>query len=234
MVAYPVTHILRTKHLFAPVIVAVFSLPLGTALADGSEVKGKIAVESAPREAPRETYLSIHNGALPLQAQPFSVRRHLAVVLEGTATTQITESTLQIRGGDFYPTTVAVRSATSMKIQNTDPCDHAIRSSGWEGETIPLVPADTKEHAVPSTGVWWMRDVTYPHMQAYVHVLPRLVSIAEISSRGNFTFENIESGDYTLKVLFQDRVVHTRGIVVGESGAVTLEDSIALRLGQKP
>src|SRR5262245_31674752 len=156
-----------------------------------------------PRTAvkpPRPAYnWELENGVkevLPDRASP----RELAVVLLGAAPSGESRLEVSITGGALLPSTLVVRTNTTVRIKNDDEIGHELFAPGLDGFSPEATsPGATRSVHLTKAGSWPLQDRLAVHANAHLHVLANLVSVARLEPNGSYSFSDVPPGKYTLK-----------------------------------
>jgi hypothetical protein len=128
--------------------------------------------------------------------------REVAVVLVGAAAASgDNRQEVAIVGGSLYPSTLVVRSGTTLRIRNDDEIGHELVAVGLDGFSAEATsPGATRSIHLTKPGSWPVLDKLAVHASAYLHVLPNLSAVAKLEPNGSYTFPDVPAGKYTLKV----------------------------------
>lgn len=156
----------------------------------------------AAAKPPRPAYnWELENGVkevLPDRVSP----RELALVLLGAAPSGETRLEVSIHGGTLQPSTLVVRTNTTVRIKNDDEIGHELFAPGLDGFSPEATsPGATRSVHLTKAGNWPLQDRLAVHANAYLHVLPDLVAVAKLEPNGSYTFADVPPGKYTLKLL---------------------------------
>jgi hypothetical protein len=175
--------------------------------AEAADVRGQLLLASAPppiaaSKPPRAAYnWELENGVkevLPDRTTP----RELAVVLVGGASAAATDRIeVSISGGALMPSTLVVRSNSTVRIKNDDEIGHELFAPGLDGFSPEATsPGATRSVHLTKAGSWPLQDRLAVHARAYLHVLANLAASARLDATGSYAFNDVAPGKYTLKV----------------------------------
>jgi hypothetical protein len=128
--------------------------------------------------------------------------RELAVVLVGNAAPS-GDGRLEVAivGGALLPSTLVVRTDTTLRIRNDDEIGHELVAVGLDGFSAEATsPGATRSVRLTKPGSWPLLDKLAVHSSAYLHVLLNLSAVAKLEPNGSYTFPDVPAGKYTLKV----------------------------------
>ena len=198
-----------------------------TTEASAAEVRGRLLLRGyQPKAAagPRPGFhWELDNGFKETLRDSVPARRELAVVLVGEGEAEAGEREVSLTGGSLMPSTLVVRVGTTIKIDNRDEIAHelyALGLDGFSGEAI--APRGRRAIHLKTAGDWPLRDRLVPHARGHLHVLPDLVSVAELKSDGTYTFADVPAGTYSLLVFHGHKQIAKRPVEVGNK-ALTLD-----------
>jgi hypothetical protein len=186
------------------IALCVYSLPGQPAFA--AEVRGQIVIASLPPRAASKAARPLFNWelengvkeVLPERTPP----RELAVVLLGPAAPSgDNRIEVSISGGSLLPSTLVVRTDTTLRIRNDDEIGHELAAVGLDGFSAEATsPGATRSVHLTKPGSWPLRDMLAVHAGAYLHVVPNLSAVAKLEPNGSYVFPDVPAGKYTLKV----------------------------------
>jgi plastocyanin len=172
-----------------------------------AEVQGQLllapykpVVEAAP---PRPAFQwEVENGVKEVLPDRVDAKREIAVVLLGEgAPVGDGRVEVPISGGSLLPSTIVVRTGTTLRIRNDDEIAHEVEAVGLAGFSSEAIsPRGVRSVSLATAGGWPMRDKLVTHAHGYLHVLPNLVASARVETGGKFVFPDVPAGKYTLKV----------------------------------
>ncbi len=195
-------------------------------------LRGSVRLPEAS-EAPRgdDHYWQVWNGFIDPPNPQADASREVAVVLTGEGDSAL-GCEARIVGGDFLPKVVTLRPGAELQIENRDGCSHELQSDDIPGfAPIATAPGNARgQIQVPAGGPYTISDRLYEHVGATVHVVEDLVACASVSSRGEYVFENITPGTYTLRVFRGAQQVHESPVEIIGDAALTL-DPVAIGAG---
>jgi hypothetical protein len=186
-----------------------------------AQVSGKLllgtlehSVSASPEPAGSYNW-ELENGFKEVRADRVDGRRELAVVLvsdgagtapDGKAGQDGPRVEVAFSGGGLLPSTIAVRTGTTLMIRNDDEIAHELYAPGLTGLSAePTTPRGRRSISLKAPGGWPLRDRLVPHVAGYLHVLPDLVAVANVDASGQFSFSDVQPGRYTLKVFRGER-----------------------------
>jgi len=198
-------------------------------------VEGSVRSSGAPKKdstSSKDYYWKVWNGALP-ERPAADTNDELLAVLTGKFTRPPIGCTFSFRGGALDPSTIAARSGTTVRVENRDAFTHELSVDGLPGFT-PLESGSGAVRAiqVPAGGPWRLGDLYYGHIDGYLHSIRELVACAAVSSGGNFRFENVPPGPYSLRILRGTEQVAIRRVTV-PAGKTLKVDALTLKSGRK-
>lgn len=210
----------RAVALGAALVSAALALAL-VATAGATPIRGSVEVPRdytppADEDGPALYYWEEWNGVLDPKPQRIEVPRRVAVVLVGESEGARPESFVKLQGGAFDPSTMVMQAGSTLRIQNTDPMAHHLYSETVDAfAPNQLASGAARSVTLPGeAGHHVIRDEVYPHIEGHLHVVADLAARAEVDARGNYVFEDVEPGTYTLEAYFDDRKVHSQEIEV--------------------
>lgn len=180
-----------------------------------AQVSGKLLLgslehtASAAREPAGSYNWELENGFKEVRPDRIDGRRELAVVLLGDGNgPDAARVEVAFSGGGLLPSTIAVRTGTTLMIRNDDEIAHELFAAGLTGLSAePTTARGRRSVSLKTAGSWPLRDRLVPHLSGHLHVLPDLVAVASIDASGQFTFSDVPPGKYTLKVFRGERVL---------------------------
>ncbi len=202
-----------------------------------ADVKGQLllgAYHRAPAPKPPRPAFNweVENGVKEVARDRVSAPRELAAVLIGAGDSKAPDRVeVPVSGGALLPSTVVVRTGTTVRIRNDDEIGHEVYAEGLDGFSAEATsPRSIRSVHLTKAGNWPLRDRLAPHAQGHLHVLPDLVAVAKIEANGNYVFSDVAPGKYTLKVFHGALTVATKAIEVGDK-ALTV-DPLTLEAAQ--
>jgi hypothetical protein len=208
----------RAVALWAVVAVAVAASAAAQVQVSGKLVLGQYKpapVEAAPNKRPAYNW-ELENGFKEVRPDRVDAPRELAVVLLGDAEAPA-ESRVEITfaGGGLMPSTLVVRSGTTVLIRNDDEFAHELFAVGLDGFSAEATsPRGRRSVNLKTEGTWPLRDRILTHVTGQLHVLPNLVATATINADGDYSFSNVAPGKYTLKVFHADKELASQEVEV--------------------
>lgn len=181
---------------------AYFSAPLRASDVRGQLVLGSLREAPSKVKPPRAAYnWEIDNGVKELAPVRVSAQRELAVVLIGAANKAPDTVEVAVSGGALLPSTIVLRSGSTLKIRNDDEIGHELFAPGLDGFSAEATsPGGSRSVHLTKVGNWPLLDRLAAHARAHLHVLPDLAAVAKLEPNGSFSFNDVPAGKYTLKV----------------------------------
>ena len=210
-------------------ITAVLSATLAATPALATKVVGKIIVTKEFRESlsrgeqPEPSrldgYWNEPNGIIPVQPPRVDPSRDLAVVIikEGAKPPAPDKlKTIKVRTGGLERNVIVTRPKSTLRLRSVDPFDHELYSPELEG----FRPERQAQNAFrpidfPEEGVFHIRCKLMPHFNAYV-LVTNATMIAEVDRKGKFTLDDLEPGNYTLKVFHGGKWIHEQKFEIAD------------------
>ena len=198
----------------------VCSVPAPSALA--SEVRGQLVLGALkPRAAakpPRPAFnWELENGVKEVLPERVNVRELAVVLLAPAAVSGESRLEVSISGGALSPSTLVVRSNTTLRIRNDDEIGHELVVAGLDGFSAEATsPGATRSGHLTKAGSWPIRDRLAVHANAFLHVLPNLAAVARVEANGSYVFTDVAAGKYTLKVLYGPDELFTKEVEVND------------------
>lgn len=199
-----------------------------------AQVSGKLLVAAykpatpAPKAA---SYWELENGFKEVRPDRVDAKRELAVVLLGdVAPSGELRSEVTFSGGGLLPSTIVVRTGTTVLIRNDDEIAHELYAEGLDGFSAEATsPRGRRSVNLTKPGSWPLRDRVVTHVTGRLLVLPDLVAVGAVNDNGEFTFTGVAPGKYTLKVFHADKELVSQAVEV--SGKPLTVNPIALGVG---
>ena len=194
----------------------------------GQLVLGTLKPQPQPKP-PRSAYnWELENGVKEVLPLRVSAPRELAVVLVGDGQPKgEARVEVAVSGGALLPSTLVLRTDSTLRIRNDDEIGHELFAEGLDGFSAEATsPGATRSVHLVKAGSWPLRDKLAPHADAYLHVLPDLVASAQLEANGSFVFNDVPAGKYTLKVFQGATEIAAKAVEVGDK-PLTLEPMIA-------
>ena len=173
----------------------------------GQLVLGSLREAPSKLKPPRAAYnWEIDNGVKELAPVRVGAQRELAVVLVGApvgANAGKAGETLEVAvtGGALLPSTIVLRTGSTLRIRNDDEIGHELFAPGLDGFSAEATsPGGSRSVHLTKVGNWPLLDRLAAHARAHLHVLADLVATAKLESNGSFSFSDVPAGKYTLKV----------------------------------
>ena len=195
-------------------------LAAGTALAGTVRgtlaVPANLAVPAASAEGPARFYWEEANGFLETRPERIDPARALAVVLLGSLQEgEAPSSDFELRGGSLLPSTLVAQRGTTLRITNTDACGHELFAEGVEGfAPLQTAPGNARTLPLAQVGTFAIGDRAHAHVRGHLHVVDNLVARAEVQANGQFRFQGVPNGTYTLKVFYGSDEIASQEVTV--------------------
>lgn len=218
------------------------SMRLGTAVAAGllalswsghgtaSPVRGSILLgayrpSADPATPPAPCYWELENGFKEVVQDRVEASRELAVVLVGSgANASPAQVEVPFRGGNLMPSTIAVRTGTTLRLRNDDEIAHELFAVGLDGFSREATsPRGVRSVNLRTAGHWLLRDNLVIHVTGHLHVIDDLVAIGKVESDGRYAFADVPAGAYTLKVFHGENEVASQAIEVADRKDLTID-----------
>jgi hypothetical protein len=147
-------------------------------------------------------------------------------------------ATVKVHVGSLEKQVIATRPGSTIKFRNVDPFDHELYS--------PQMPSFKPEHQsngafrpveFPTEGVFEVKCKLVPDFSAYI-VVTNATNIIPLARDGSISVENLDPGNYSVKVFHGGKWVHTQSIVIDSNGTFNLQikllETTAANDGDKP
>ncbi len=167
-------------------------------------------------------YWEVENGVLPVLPPVLEMEQRIAIALfrkDDPSSTGFVPVHPEIFGARVVPGVVVAPPKSTIKFHNADPFVHELYSDDLGKLFPPELQSSQQTRQVQFTnpGVYRVSCRTTPHLAGYVVIVEGVVAVKTPDAEGNFSFEEMDPGDYIVKIYFD-------GSVVGEK-AVTVVDS---------
>jgi hypothetical protein len=186
-----------------------------------TEIRGELALGAyhpAAQESKVPTYRwELENGVKEVLPDRVPARE-LAVVLTGLGAPKTPKDvTVPIRGGALLPSTVVVRTASTLVMSNVDDIGHEVYAVGLsEFSAEAIGPGAKRAINLGKAGNWPLLDSLTPHAHGHLHVIDDLITVATLTDDGKFVFTDTPAGKYTLHVFHGAQELATQTVEVGE------------------
>lgn len=212
--------------LSAALIVLIVSLGSSPALA--TRVTGKVVVTTEFREAldraarARDegkpvSYWNEPNGLLPVEPPRVDPSADLGVVLMKAGAPPPGPddvSTVDVRAARLEQSVVVVRPGSTLRFSNVDPFDHELYSPTIEGfEPEQQAKGAFRPIEIKAEGAHEVRCRLIPGFRGWVVAAPATL-VLELNRAGEFRIEDLEPGEYTVKVFHGGLWVHEESFTV--------------------
>ena len=189
-----------------------------------------------PSTSARAAYWRVWNGVIPLRAARDTFDS-VAIVLTGTGTSNLSSCSYSMKDGGIAPSTWVVRKNAELKLKNQNAWTHELYADGVRGfDAVATKPREVRKLRIAESLSAPIRDRINAHVQGHLHVLDNLVACGAIGSRGDFSFESVRPGQYTLRMFSHGAELHKATVSISESGKTELAP-ISLKAstkGKKP
>jgi hypothetical protein len=199
-----------------------------TRTASASEVAGQVLLGAyqppAEAGAARRSYWEIDNGVKELRKDRVDAAREIAVVLLGDGDAPaLAKQEAAFSGGSVLPSTLVVRSGSTLLLTNLDEVAHELFAEGLPSVAAEATsPRGRRALSLTQAGNWPLRDRLISHVRGHLHVLPNLIAVAKVVEGGKFAFGDVPPGTYTLKVFHGAAELASQQVEVGTK-ALTLD-----------
>ena len=110
---------------------------------------------------------------------------------------------VKVSGGRATPSMLVVSPNTRFAFRNVDPFPHRLfQVNDPKFAAAVTGPGAQREWAAPGNGRYEIRDELFPSLRIFVVVEPTVVKMVNPARSGEFTFEGLAPGDYTLRAYF--------------------------------
>jgi len=216
---------LRNWKMLGAGCVAILLVAYGGASAESvaGSVRGKSSRNENENAGEQDYYWKVWNGALPEQRETDDLNDVIAV-LTGKFTGPPIGCAFGFRGGDLSPSTLAARSGTTLRIENSDAFTHELSVKGLPGFTpLESGPGTARVISVPAGGPWALGDRIYGHVEGYLHSMRELVACARVTPNGTFRFDDVPPGPYSLRIFRGDEQVAVRRVTVSAGKSLQVD-----------
>jgi len=209
----------RRPILLGPVAASLMLGLAATALA--VPVRGRLVLPNdfaGPASTPADgsaPYWRVWNGFLEPVEGTVEVPRAITVVLTGATEGPVRGCDYRLSGGDFLPSTMVVKEGEPLRVTNTDGIVYQLASTDLPGfPEVPTQPGNALRAPVATGGPYTIGDRNLPHVRGFVLTLPDLAACGAVDAEGNVRFDDVDPGDYTLRV-YRDgvEIAHTEARV---------------------
>jgi len=190
----------------------------------GSLVLGAFQPGRDPETPAAPCYWELENGFKEVVRDRVEAARELAVVLVGAVEVTPAQVEIPFRGGSLLPSTIAVRTGTTIRLRNDDEIAHELFAVGLDGFSREATsPRGVRSVNVRSAGHWVLRDNLVIHLLGHLHVIDDLVAIGKVESDGRYAFTDVAPGEYTLKIFHGANEVASQAIVVADKKDLAID-----------
>jgi hypothetical protein len=190
----------------------------------GSLLLGAYQPSPDPETPTAPCYWELENGFKEVVRERVDAPRELAVVLINESPVTAGQVEVPFRGGSLLPSTIAVRTGTTLRLRNDDEIAHELYAVGLDGFSREATsPRGVRSVNLRSAGHWVLRDNLVIHVLGHLHVIDNLVAIGKVESDGRYTFSDVPAGEYTLKIFHGANEIASQAIVVAEKKDLNID-----------
>lgn len=174
----------------------------------------------------KQFYWRVPNGAVATTEYQIEPSRDLAVVLETVGAEGAPPAgqprVVKLEGGSLNPSVVAITPHTKVRFRNTDAFVYELEcpENSQMQNTAPLSPGNQVDIAFDEEGVFMITDRRLPHLVGWVVVtnstMFRNPEQAKQGAPATFSFEDVQPGNYKVKVFFAGDWVAEQQVEVAE------------------
>jgi hypothetical protein len=198
-----------------------WAIAVGLSATAAAQVSGKLvlgAYKPTQAQSKRPAYnWELENGFKEVRPDRVDVRREVAVVLIGEGEAKgLDRVEVPITGGSLLPSTLVVRTGTTILFRNDDEIAHELYAPGLAGFAAEATaPRGRRSVNLTQAGAWPLRDMLVSHVAGYLYVLPDVVAVAALDADGQFTFKDVQPGKYVLKAFHGETELSSQAIELG-------------------
>lgn len=190
----------------------------------GNLVLGAYRPEADPETPSAPSYWELENGFKEVVRDRVDAARELAVVLVGEGAAGAAQVDVPFRGGSLMPTTIVVRTGTTLRLRNEDEVAHELYAVDLDGFSREATsPRGVRSVNLRSAGHWVLRDNLVIHVLGHLHVIDNLVAIGKVESDGRYLFGDVAPGAYTLKVFHGENEIASQAIEVADKKDLAID-----------
>jgi hypothetical protein len=174
----------------------------------------------------KQFYWRVPNGAVATLDYQVDAARDLVVVLvpDGSSGTAPAGQprVVNLEGGSLNPSVVAVTPHTKVRFRNTDAFIYELEcpENSQMANAQPLIPGQQVDYPFDEEGVYMITDRRLPHLVGWVVVVNAPLSknpqAGQKAGQAAFSFEDVQSGNYKVKVFFAGDWIAEQGVTVAE------------------
>ncbi len=200
-------------------VCALTAVLVSASAAQAGDVKGSVRANEETKlksvEGVRAPYWQEWNGFIDPKKASFDYAREVSAVLIGPQPTK-DSVTVVLKNGTLTPSTIVAQVGTTLRIRNDDDFGHELVVKDLKGfDAVETSPGSTRSVVMEQTGSFEVGDKLAPYVHGYLHVVAKLTQIVNPGSDGNFSFQDVPPGTYTLKVFRGAKEVSTSEVEVG-------------------
>lgn len=179
-------------------------------------------------------YWNEPNGISPVRPPRVNPNEDLGVVLlrkGDSANTPEKLTTVKVRAGGLEPGVLITRPGSTVRFRSVDPFEHELYVSGMESFKPELQSKGQFRHIeFANEGIFEVRCKTMPHFRAYI-VVVNAGQFVNVKPDGEFSSENLEPGEYELKVFHGGSWIHTQTVSIPEGSKKDVKVDVSLESG---
>lgn len=190
----------------------------------GNLLLGAYRPNRDPETPAAPSYWELENGFKEVVQDRVEAVRELAVVLLGDGAVSAGQVEVPFRGGTLLPTTIVVRTGTTLRLRNDDEIAHELHAVGLDGFSREATsPRGVRSVNLRTAGHWLLRDNLVIHVLGHLHVIDNLVAIGKVESDGRYSFTDVAAGTYTLKVFHGANEIASQAIEVADKKDLAID-----------
>jgi hypothetical protein len=186
--------------------------------------------EKAEAKSRESCYWNEPNGLIPVRPPLVDPSADLGVALyrEGAPASEPDELfTVKVRAGSLERSLVLTRPGSTIRFDNVSPFDHELYVPGFDGfEPQRQARGNFRPIAFGEEKSYEVRCKLMSHFRGWVVATPATV-IVDLKKNGAFGVEDLEPGNYKLKVFHGGRCVHEQDVEVADAKRMEIEVKLA-------
>ena len=181
-----------------------------------------VETESSEGSAKVDFYWQVENGVLPIMPPVLKMDQRVGIALfrkDGKGDPGFLPVHPDVVGAELMPAVVVAPPKTTLKFHNTDPFVHELYSKDLGKIFAPELQSSqqTRQIQFSNEGVYQIGCQMTPHLEGYVIIVPGVVAFKNPAEDGSFMFEDIDPGEYVVKVYFDGEAVSKIDVTVEDS-----------------